>query len=180
MSVQHHQMIMTIRKASQQDAAALVRLYHLLTGDARVDVRAERIAALQYRDDHALWVVELEGGVVGTALVMLCMDVMYGNQPFAVVENIIIDPAYQRQGLGRVLLQHIEAQCLAADCSKIMLQSSVARVEAHRLFRTLGYSSERKLGFVKYRSQMGGKDESDRLARVSQSFKPSPAPSHHP
>jgi len=146
-----------IRQAKPTDADAIAYLYRLLTGDVRVDVRPARIAALLDRDDHTLWVVQQGDCIVGTALVILCMDLMYGNQPFAVVENVIIDPAYRQQGLGWALLEHIEAACIAADCSKIMLQSSVTREDAHRLFRRLGYASDRKLGFVKYRSEMSGK-----------------------
>jgi hypothetical protein len=36
---------------------------------------------------------------------------------------------------------------------KIMLLSSVSRVNAHRFFEHVGFRGDRKRGFIKYRSQ---------------------------
>ncbi|WP_414718659.1 GNAT family N-acetyltransferase [Trinickia sp.] len=79
---------------------------------------------------------------------------MYGNQPFAVAENLAVDSQHRGKGLGEKLLREVERFCLREDCSKIMLMSSATRVDAHRFFERMGFRSDVKRGFVKYRSQL--------------------------
>ena len=52
---------------------------------------------------------------------------------------------------GRTHFQNVEEFCIARDCSKIMLLSSISRVNAHRFFERPGLGSDSKRGFVKYR-----------------------------
>jgi hypothetical protein len=75
-------------------------------------------------------------------LVSLCLDVMYGNQPFAVAENLAVDSQHRGKGLGEKLLREVERFCLREDCSKIMLMSSATRVDAHRFFERMGFRSD--------------------------------------
>lgn len=141
-----------IRRASPGDAGSIAALYAQLVNNPKVAVLPERIADLSMDAHASLFVCEASGRVRGTALVCLCPDVMFNAQPFAVVENIVVDSAARGQGLGRALLRHIEAHCLAHDCSKIMLLSAAHREPAHRFFERAGFAGSSKRGFVKYRS----------------------------
>jgi len=91
--------------------------------------------------------------VCGTAFLTLCLDAMFGNQPYGVLENVVVNEACRGQGIGKRLFEHTEEVCRKRDCSKIMLLSTAAREAAHRFFEQQGYSSANKRGFVKYRSQ---------------------------
>jgi N-acetylglutamate synthase-like GNAT family acetyltransferase len=142
------------RTAQASDAPAIDRLYRQLVSHPGVNVQAGRIAALADDPATRLFVCEQGGAVAGTALVSLCADVMFGRQPYAVVENFVIDDALRGSGLGSALMAHIEAFCLAQDCSKIMLLSSAQREAAHRFFARAGFSGSAKQGFVKYRSAL--------------------------
>ncbi|HIV72719.1 MAG TPA: hypothetical protein H9903_17415, partial [Candidatus Aquabacterium excrementipullorum] len=46
-----------------------------------------------------------------------------------------------------------DVRCGRAQCSKIMLLSSIERTEAHAFFERAGYTGSTKKGFVKYRRQ---------------------------
>ncbi len=140
-----------VRRASINDAEDITALYVQLVSDSAVSVLPKRIAEISNDRNTALFVCEDNDRVLGTALVSLCADVMYGLQPFAVVENVIVDSSARGQGIGTVLLRHIEAFCLASDCSKIMLLSSSQREQAHRFFERFGFVGSSKRGFVKYR-----------------------------
>ena len=83
---------------------------------------------------------------------------MFGSQPFAVIENVVVNEAVRGKGLGEAPLRHIEAFCLAMDCSKIMLLSSIQREQAHRFFERVGFAGSSKRGFVKYRWQFQGNE----------------------
>ena len=145
--------MLTIRKAVPGDAERIAELYRQLVGDPAVAVEAERIRRVSSDPNTALFVCELDDVVQGSALVSLCADVMYGSQPFAVVENVVVNEAVRGAGLGAALLKHIEGFCLVENCSKIMLLSSIQRESAHRFFERAGFIGSSKRGFVKYRRQ---------------------------
>lgn len=140
-----------IRKAQAEDAARIEALYRQLVSNPAVSVKAERIAALADAPHTALFVYERDGSVLGSALLSLCADVMFDSQPFAVVENVVVDEGARGRGIGSALLRHIEAFCLEKDCSKIMLLSARQREEAHQFFEQAGFNGASKRGFVKYR-----------------------------
>ena len=142
-----------VRPARPTDSYRIAELYAQLVENPTVNVLPERIARISDDPNTGLFVCERNGLVEGTALVSLCADVMFGFQPFAVVENVVINQAHRGTGLGAALLQHVEAFCLSKDCSKIMLLSASQREEAHRFFEREGFAGSSKRGFVKYRRQ---------------------------
>jgi N-acetylglutamate synthase-like GNAT family acetyltransferase len=158
--LQDHRIMLIIRNARPDDAERIAELYKQLVSNPSVMVQPERIAAVSGDPNTALFVCDLGGQVQGSALVSLCADVMFGSQPFALVENIVVNEAIRGKGLGAVLLRHIETFCLAKNCSKIMLLSSVQREQAHRFFERAGFSGSSKRGFVKYRRQFQASRES--------------------
>lgn len=149
LSMSKHEPI--IRRALPVDAEGIALLYAELVGNSAIVVLPERIAEVSQDSNTALFVCEGENGLCGTALASLCADVMFKSQPFAVVENVIVSSAARSQGIGTMMLRHIEAFCLANNCSKIMLLSSVNRVQAHRFFERAGFGGSEKRGFIKYR-----------------------------
>lgn len=142
-----------VRLARPTDSKRIAELYVQLVSNPQVNVLPESIERISANPNTGLFVCEYRESVEGTALVSLCADVMFGFQPFAVVENIIVNEAYRGQGLGSSLLKHIEAFCLSKDCSKIMLLSSTQREDAHRFFERSGFAGSSKRGFIKYRRQ---------------------------
>ena len=140
-----------VRRAHAGDADEVARLYAQLVANPALRVLPERLHELAAAADAAVFVVGREGRLLGTVLVALCADVMFGRRPFAVVENIVVDAPARGQGVGEALLHAVDRFCLAADCSKIMLLSAAERGDAHRFFERFGYAGDRKRGFVKYR-----------------------------
>lgn len=142
----------SVRHALPSNAERIAALYKQLVSNPAVVVLPERIAEISNDANTTLFVCEHQGSVCGTALVALYADVMFKSQPFAVVENVVVDAAIRGQGIGTALLGHIEAFCLVNDCSKIMLLSAMQREQAHRFFERAGFVGSSKRGFVKYRS----------------------------
>ena len=141
----------TVRRAKGSDASSIASLYAQLVNNPAVSVLPQTIDALAANGKSALLVCEVDAQVFATALVCLCEDVMFTTQPFAVVENVVVDSALRGQGIGRALFQAIEDFCRDSQCSKIMLMSSASRTDAHRFFERAGYAGSVKRGFVKYR-----------------------------
>lgn len=143
-----------VRKAMPSDANRITELYRQLVNDTAIHIEPEQITRMADDERTGLYVGEYFGTVYATALVALCYDAMYRKQPFAVVENVVVDVAVKKCGLGSALFQQIEKFCLEADCSKIMLLSSSQRTDAHQFFERLGFMGSTKRGFVKYRSAL--------------------------
>jgi N-acetylglutamate synthase-like GNAT family acetyltransferase len=142
---------MRVRRAHRQDAVAIESLYKLLVpGDRNISVAPDRIAALESDPANHLLVAEVDSRVSGSAFLTICLDPMYGFQPYGVVENVIVSPAARGCGVGAALMSEIERTARDARCTKLMLLSSISRAEAHQFFSRVGFDGERKRGFVKY------------------------------
>lgn len=150
-----------IRRAEAEDAQTIEGLYRELVSDPLIRVLPEQIATLSRSSTSFLLIAESEGVPCGTALLTVCPDVMYRNQPFGVLENVIVAQASRGKGIGRLLLTYVEHLALAHHCSKLMLLSSSTREEAHSFFRSCGFSGETKHAFVKYRRQFESGDSRD-------------------
>lgn len=142
-----------VRRARAADAPAIEGLYRQLVANPAVAVLPEHLAELEVDPHTALLVAEEDGAVRGTLLLGLCADAMFGRQPFAVIENIVVDESCRGKRIGAALLHCAEDFCRDAGCSKIMLLSSLARDDAHRFFQSQGFDGAAKRGFVKYRRQ---------------------------
>lgn len=73
---------MIIRQARGADVVALAALYQSLVSDPHIKVRPERLEALAADPHTYLLVCEVDGIVCGTVLLTLCLDAMYGHQPY--------------------------------------------------------------------------------------------------
>ena len=140
-----------IRRAQASDAEAISKLYSELNTLSPPSVLPDRIAIIGESDNTFLLVCDDDGEIIATALVCLCQDVMFQHQPFAVVENVIVSAEYQREGIGKSMMDYIEALCLQHDCSKIMLQTSNENRSARDFYTVMGYDPDAKIGFIKYR-----------------------------
>ena len=140
-----------IRRANKNDALAIANLYRELNTLSPVSVSPERIDAVANSGDTFLLVCDDAGEIVATALLCLCQDVMFDNQPFALVENVVVSADHKRAGIGKSMMDYIEAFCLEQNCSKIMLQTSSGNRSAQDFYTVMGYDPDAKIGFIKYR-----------------------------
>lgn len=143
----------TIREAHAGEAAAVATLYRSFVANSHINVREDRLEVIARDPNNFLFVCAVDGEVCGTAFLTLCLDAMFGHQPYGVLENVVVAEAWRGRGIGGQLFAQVEEVCRLRDCSKIMLLSTASREAAHRFFAKQGYSSANKRGFVKYRHQ---------------------------
>ena len=108
------------------------------------------MAALHEDQWNVLLVVERADVVRGTALLTICRGVMYGSQPYGLIENVVVQPGFRGTGIGGALFAELEAVARARGCTKLMLLSAATRADAHRFFTRCGFDGAKKRGFVKY------------------------------
>jgi N-acetylglutamate synthase-like GNAT family acetyltransferase len=147
----------SIRRATGNDATSIEELYRQLDPYASITVNAARLDTLA-EDNHTHILVcddSSEGEIVATAALFLCQDVMFDEQTFAVVENFVVDNHYKREGIGKSLIDFIEAFCLEQNCSKIMFLTDHENRDARDFYTAMGYDPDAKIGFIKHRKYFG-------------------------
>lgn len=95
-------------------------------------------------------VVEEDGNVIGTAMLMIVPNLSHNGKPWIIVENVVIDNKYRRTGAGKLLMEYVKEKALATGCCKIQLMSDKRRSEeAHKFYKAIGYNATAE-GFRMY------------------------------
>lgn len=139
-----------IREAEPRDRDAIQSLYLALCPDAPVRVLPERIEEIKKDPNNFLFVFEIEGNVVGTILLTICLSPIFGAQDFGLIEYFIVDQNYRRQGIGSKLIDHVIQVCCDRKCTGLFYYSNNDRKKAHAFYEHKGFDSTGKVGFVKY------------------------------
>jgi GNAT superfamily N-acetyltransferase len=59
--------------------------------------------------------------------------------PYAELTELFVEPAYRRAGIGRHLVQRIEAEARAAGAATLVLMTAWRNTDAHAFYHALGY-----------------------------------------
>jgi GNAT superfamily N-acetyltransferase len=132
----------TVRLATEQDIPRILELYEELTGERYDLTRHETepiFAEISAMPGHELLVAEEDGVVVGTMVLLIVPNFSHGALPWAILENLVVDPAHRRRGIGRLLTEYAIARAREAGCYKAQLLSSTKRKESHRFYKALGF-----------------------------------------
>ena len=134
-----------VRDVEERDLEQLLGLYgELSEGDlARLpaDVEISRVVLARIISDRRrhLCVAEHGNEVVGSAELIVVEGLTHRAMPWAVVENVIVSSEMRGRGAGTALLEHLLNLARASGCYKVQLHSGKQRVDAHRLYRKLGF-----------------------------------------
>ncbi len=138
--------LITVRTAAGDGFAPLLRLldqmdesmYGARAHASEADLRALYDAILADPDQRLL-VAEDGGRLVGSAHLMVLRHFGRSLSRSAVVEGVVVDPAYRRAGVGAALMRAAADAARDAGCYKLTLTSNLARSGAHRFYSRLGW-----------------------------------------
>ena len=121
--------------ASAADFAAAARCIRELRPLKSVE---EIIAAIgrQRLAGYRIFVCEREGEILGSAGFRTGENIAWGR--FLYVDDLVVDPAARSQGIGRALLAALRAEGERLGCAELHLDTSVARLDAHRFYEREG------------------------------------------
>ncbi len=142
----------SIRKATPRDVPRILQLYEELT-EEKINVSSDKIQQV-FNEIVALpnqefLVAEKEGFVVGTLFLQIIPNLSHNAHPWTILENMVVDSRYRRQGFGRLLIEHALNRSREAGCYKVQLLSNKKRKEAHEFYRSIGFEDS-ALGFRLY------------------------------
>ncbi|TWT46379.1 Acetyltransferase YpeA [Thalassoglobus neptunius] len=136
-------MSIEVRKYQSSDRNAVVLLWNVVfpnsTGHNDPDASIDRKCA---HDDGLFFVAEDSGEVVGTA-----MGGYDGHRGW--IYSLAVLPTRQRQGIGRLLIQHTEGALAQLGCPKVNLQVRSDNAEIVEFYHSLGYETEQRVSMGK-------------------------------
>lgn len=146
----------TIRPATEADLPGIVHVYSGDSLGGRGDAWNEgtapayrrAFAAIQASPDNRLFVVEAEGAVIGTFQLTVIPGLVGFGRTRAKLESVHVRPEWRGRGIGRLMVARAEAEARVAGAETMELTSNKARVDAHRFYRTLGFTQGHE-GFSK-------------------------------
>jgi len=139
-----------IRLATVNDLPRILQLYdELVITTSRIE--SDKILSLEdyqrtlneiYRiPGYELLVAEDKGRFLGTMVLLIMPNLTHHASPWALVENLIIDPKQQRRNIGRKLMEYAISRAKDEGCYKIILNSNKKRRGAHKFYRSLGFEA---------------------------------------
>ncbi len=140
---------MKIRAATEKDVDRLALLCTALGYSTTSAEMATRFSEVEQCDEHAVFVAEAQDQtLVGWVHVYHCKLLI--SAPQAIIFGLVVDEQFQRQGIGRSLLEQVERWAVSRNCSTILVRSNMIRTEAHRFYEQVGYKEiKRSLVFQK-------------------------------
>lgn len=146
---------MRIRTAKLDDLSAILRLYRFLqpddpvldSNDTNVLVHWEQILA---NPNYRYILVEEKKEIVSTCVITLVENLTRSMRPYALIENVVTDPAFRNQGIGTKLLKAAVEIAWESDCYKVMLMTGSKREETIRFYKGAGFEKGIKTGFIAY------------------------------
>lgn len=134
---------MEIRQATQSDLARILQLHQELEFGATPVLNlmdAQQIFnRMQSYPDYHLYVAEIEGLIVGTFALLIMENLAHSGAPSGIVEDVVVHPQWQGQGIGKAMMQFAMQKCSQAGCYKLCLSSNLKRAAAHRFYESLGF-----------------------------------------
>lgn len=127
-----------VREAVLADDDALTKLAWQLGHQAEVGQIRNRLLDLLQRDDHRVFVAEVDGIIAGWVHAFLYRPLH--KDTVVEVAGLVVDEGYRKLGIGRRLLDATEEWAKTQGCCRITLASNIARKEAHQFYQAIGYA----------------------------------------
>ena len=134
---------MKIRDIIETDLEELSKLYYQFWGEeSDVEKMKNQLQLIKNENNHIILVCENKGIIVGSVMGIVCRE-LYGDcSPFLVIENMIVDKQHRKQGIGTMLLEALERNARARNCTQMILVTEINRIDACIFYESLGFSKD--------------------------------------
>jgi len=142
----------SIKRLTRDDLFQLALLYKELS-DKGTDMEKMQDIFEKINSDSQYLLVGVknsDGELVGSILAVVCHDVLGECRPFMVIDNVIVKSGFRGLGIGKKLIEYVEAFAKEKNCYSISFVSSCRRKESHKFYAAQGYATDFVQGFKKY------------------------------
>ena len=133
-------MTTTIREMGAMDITVCRFLLSQLGYDLSLQEMKRRYDAIKQKQDHAIFVGEQDGQVVG--LLHLYERPAFDKPPEVIVQALVVDRNCRGTGVGKKMMNMAERWALDRGFSSVALTSRVSRSDAHSFYNRIGYKVE--------------------------------------
>ena len=132
---------MKIRLAKQDDYQQVMIMYNDFVGEKRYAAGGnDSFLQVLRSPTNYLYVAELDGQLVGFASLSVRHVVRYPKL-IAELDELYVDPNKREHGIGRQLMQQIEATAKEQGCYRLFIESHYKHTAAHKFYEGLGYTN---------------------------------------
>ena len=126
----------TIRDAAADDSRALAELLGQLGYPAAPEAVEARLERLRLVGDRVV-VAEVEGVPVGLAHLQVT-PAIERERPVAKLGALVVHDAHRGCGVGRALVEELEAEARARGCELLFVTTAERRDDAHAFYERVG------------------------------------------
>ena len=142
---------MEIRELTADDLESLLELYVQLD-ESNKNLDLEKVRAvwkneIENNKNIKYYGVIENGKVIATCYTVIIPNLTAKSRPICFVENVVTDVNHRKQGLARKVLEKAVETAKQNNCYKVILQSGIARKEAHRFYENFGFNGDSKKAF---------------------------------
>lgn len=141
---------MQIESLTHADLPHLPALFQQFWGEtSSQDAMRATFGRIAANPAYVLLAARQAGRLVGFVMGVVCEDLYGDGRPFMVIEDLIVDQALRRQGVGQALMAAVEKAAIARNCGQIILVTEANRTDSIRFYQSLGYDAGAHRGFKK-------------------------------
>ncbi|HKX17995.1 MAG TPA: GNAT family N-acetyltransferase [bacterium] len=126
-----------IRRVVEHDFEPVHRLLEQLM-PALPDLRQHIWGRMLARQDYAAWIAEIEDRPAGFIDLYVFPDIGHGRN-IALINNLVVDEAFRRRGLGEALVNEAVAHCRTHDVIELHLWTEFDNTRALALYERCGF-----------------------------------------
>ena len=136
-------MNLMIRKATREDIPTILELYRVFDSDddpvMSLAAAEEIFARIRTYPNYMIYLAERDGEIIGTFALLIMDNIAHHGAGEGIVENVIVRPQFQSQGIGKEIMEYAMQLCAEAGCYKLVLSSNIVRERAHQFYENLGF-----------------------------------------
>jgi GNAT superfamily N-acetyltransferase len=129
---------LTVRDATQQDAAAVAELLGQLGYPSDVFRVRARLQQVDQAEDYGAYVGVLEGEIVGVASLHV-IRFFEKDGVWCRLTALVVRDDVRGRGVGRCQVERVEEVARARRCGQVEVNSGDQRSDAHAFYEHMGY-----------------------------------------
>ena len=144
---------MIVREIKESDLDGLLKLYTNLHDNPvpeksgkLLDIWTEIISD----KNHHIIIAEENGEIVSSCVCVIVLNLTHGQQPYALIENVVTNESYRNKGLATACLDYARELARNEKCYKIMLMTGSKQESTLRFYEKAGYNRIDKTAFIQW------------------------------
>jgi GNAT superfamily N-acetyltransferase len=140
----------TIRNLLDKDLESLSELYsQFWNEESSIEKMRIKFMELKNNPKYIFLCAIIDDKLAGSVMGIIC-DELYGDcRPFLLMDDMVVDKKYRKNGIGKILLSELEIECKKKNCSQIIFVTETERKDAVSFYESCGYNSKTHTGFKK-------------------------------